>query len=68
MRAYFGLTEVTNVSNNIVIALQRIRGGTANQAENWAGVKMQEFLDFQREWMNRGSVGVPDRWSECRTG
>jgi len=26
-----------------------MKGGTANRVENWAGVKMQEFLDFQTD-------------------
>ncbi|KAF8332181.1 hypothetical protein F5887DRAFT_1080921 [Amanita rubescens] len=51
MKAYFSLTEVLNNSQMIAIALQRIKGGMANRAENWAGVKLQEFMDFVEEVM-----------------
>ena len=52
MRAYFGLMAVTNMFQIIPIMLQRIKGGTVNRAENWVGVKLQEFMDFQTEVQN----------------
>src|SRR6266576_1879682 len=69
MRAYFQMVGSMGIINNITISLQRMKGGTANRAENWAGVKMQEFLDFQTEWTTRGDVALEGMtWALCRTG
>ncbi len=69
MRAYFQMVGSTGIVNNITISLQRMKGGTANRAENWAGVKMQEFLDFQTEWTERGDDAMEGMtWALCRTG
>src|SRR6266550_3628000 len=69
MRAYFQMVGLMGIVNNITISLQRMKGGTANRAENWAGVKMQEFLDFQTEWTERGDDAMEGMtWALCRTG
>ncbi len=69
MRAYFQMVGSMGIVNNITISLQQMKGGTANRAENWAGVKMQEFLDFQMEWTERGDVALEGMtWALCRTG
>lgn len=62
------MTEVFNDSQTIVIALQRIKGGTANRAENWAGVKLQEFMDFQAEFVRKRATAEGYTWAEMRTG
>src|SRR6266576_1111189 len=70
MRAYFQMVGSTGIVNNITISLQQMKGGTANRVENWAGVKMQEFLDFQTEWTERGDAVLEGmtQWALCRMG
>jgi len=67
MRAYFALTEVLNGTQMIAIALQRIKGGTANRAENWAGVKLQEFMEFIDEITNTPRA-KDYTWRQLRMG
>src|SRR6266550_5309770 len=68
MRAYFQMVGLTGIVNNITISLQQMKGGMANRAENWAGVKMQEFLDFQTEWIERDVALEGMTWALCRMG
>lgn len=50
METYFTLVQVTDLSQMIIITLQRIRKGKGNQAGAWSAVKLKEWVEMEKEF------------------